>query len=610
MTKLIIAGKEVHLSADFTIDYYVYNPFFDRKGEFTYDIDINLKDADNAKLYAHLNRWNSNSKPKNRSAELWVDENCIVRGTEVVLSTDGDKVKIQIVAGNSELNYLVVSSDLTIRDLDLGLCDMSVEAALDSLWHSGADRDVVFPPIARVQRQFAVGWFVNEDIAAGMFYNNLLRPGHNEGSNTPRNDYNLSFASRNNLRPQPYLAAIVERVVRALGYNVSYNYLRHEHVFSKVYIVNAVQTANYNEMVPNWKVNDFIDEVEKWCNVVFLVDNANKSCRIISASDFYSSAGEVNIGKDNIRDSFERKYEEEVSANISYRNISYEMPNSAWHKYANLGQAKMSQFWRTEDTSITARNSLENKIIVYHRDLDVEVVGRYWENKATSGSDLVYWMPVNFLKEVITDESEERMTFRIVPAEVFGLSLYGRYWKGEGEGNVSVPCVREIPYATTQGNSDKEDGYATTSLIEGDETKKNVNSSNLMPVACYNGLQPVAVQADWIISQNPGLVNLKWPTSTVTNVTSALTATDGTIVQIIWNDNNDLRLTSLRDRIYNRNSSVDTTVVNKVCFYSNKVYDTKQFFVVANRRMYCRCLHYTIDAIGFKEEVEGEFFAM
>ena len=51
MIHLYIDGAEVHLPEDISIDYYVYNPFFERKGEYTYDIDINLKDPVNAKVY-------------------------------------------------------------------------------------------------------------------------------------------------------------------------------------------------------------------------------------------------------------------------------------------------------------------------------------------------------------------------------------------------------------------------------------------------------------------------------------------------------------------------------------------------------------------------------
>ena len=46
--KLTLDGREIE------IDYYVYNPFFERKGDFTYDIDIDLSVPQNAQIYGHI----------------------------------------------------------------------------------------------------------------------------------------------------------------------------------------------------------------------------------------------------------------------------------------------------------------------------------------------------------------------------------------------------------------------------------------------------------------------------------------------------------------------------------------------------------------------------
>ncbi len=462
-----------------------------------------------------------------------------------------------------------------------------------------------------MQRQFAVGWYVNEDIANGKFYNNLLRPGYDEGASAGRNDYEVNFASRPNLRAQPYLAAMVEKVVKALGYNVAYNHLRVDHVFSKVYIVNATETTEYKHMMPNWKVNDFISEVEKWCNVVFVVNQQNKSCRIIPASEFYASVGNVVIDKEKVKDEFERRFEEKVSENISYRNLKYDLPDSTWYRYADIGSTKMQQFWVTTEQNHSIEESLNNKIIVKVENEDCEFVGRIWDTKSASGEDrhIEYWMPCNFLKELRIDNSEEITKFKIVPAEVIGLSLYGRYWTGDGNRNISTPGVTCIPYATSQGNSDKEgDGYAATSLIEGSEKEVAINSSAI-PVACYNGMWRLSYQ-QWFADQNPYLCeNLKFPLSTVTNVTAARTASDGTNFNIIFYDENDLRLKSLYNRVYKKNYNVDTTVIHKASFFTEELLDTKQYYIIANRKMYCRCLHYKINSNGIAKDVEGEFFS-
>ena len=58
MTELYIDGQKVLLNDDFMIDFYRYNPFFSKKGDYTYDIDINLNVPENARIYKHIQRPN------------------------------------------------------------------------------------------------------------------------------------------------------------------------------------------------------------------------------------------------------------------------------------------------------------------------------------------------------------------------------------------------------------------------------------------------------------------------------------------------------------------------------------------------------------------------
>ena len=100
MTELYIDGQKVLLNDDFMIDFYRYNPFFSKKGDYTYDIDINLNVPENARIYKHIQRPNRMDHPVDRAAVLIFDQMAI-KGTEVILSVENNIVKIQIVAGNS-----------------------------------------------------------------------------------------------------------------------------------------------------------------------------------------------------------------------------------------------------------------------------------------------------------------------------------------------------------------------------------------------------------------------------------------------------------------------------------------------------------------------------
>ncbi|MBQ9363970.1 MAG: hypothetical protein IJT97_11245 [Bacteroidaceae bacterium] len=623
MIHLYIDKQEVRLPDNIEIDYYVYNPFFERKGGFTYDISISLKDGANAKVYGHIQRWNRNTKPGGRTAELYDNEKLLVRGLEVILSVEDYSVKIQIVSDNSELNYLAADGEKRLRDLDLGyILTFDRIQAKGSLYYTSALYNYVCPPIARVLPEMAVAWFSDEDRAARKMFNNLRRPGHNQGDpNHPRQDYELDFADTPNLRAQPYLVAIVEKVVTALGYSVTCNALREDEVLSQVYIVNSKDTVRYNEMVPNWLVNDFLDEVEKWGNVVFLIDKLTKTCRIVNVHEFYASAGFIYVGDDKVVDEVEKEYNQSPDDEVSYRNMSYKFPGGVWYKYANLGSKKMQQCWQVDVNrgmagyGVSIRDSLEGKGIVHYTDIELDLVGRKWE----TGSDVMgtqyYWRPVNILKDVLLDERETKMEFRIVPVPTVGLSLYGRYWRGEGDGTAEVAPCTVIPYAQDQGESEGDDSeMPMQDLIEGTAGEESV--ADYMPVAVYNGIRVCHYQSEgFSVPENyPRMAeNLKFPLSTVTNATMVRTATSGTNFLIFFDGevaDKDLRLTSLYKRLYSKNYSINTQTIHKAFFYAEEILDPKQIFVIKNRRFYCKFLLYKIDKNGLKRLVEGNFFEM
>lgn len=70
MTRLFIDGQEVVLSENFELELITENPYFTRNGEYTYDIDIDLRDAHNRSIYQNINRSDVTKGIKNRKATL------------------------------------------------------------------------------------------------------------------------------------------------------------------------------------------------------------------------------------------------------------------------------------------------------------------------------------------------------------------------------------------------------------------------------------------------------------------------------------------------------------------------------------------------------------
>ena len=126
MTQLIIAGVETVLPQSFSVTVKRENSFFTKSGEYTYDCTLRLDNPVNQQLYGFLHRLNKTDQvTTNRTAILMADGHVYCRGTEVVTKWTDQTVSIQIVSGESELNYLV-GQERKIEDLVLGGIDVQL----------------------------------------------------------------------------------------------------------------------------------------------------------------------------------------------------------------------------------------------------------------------------------------------------------------------------------------------------------------------------------------------------------------------------------------------------------------------------------------------------
>ena len=119
MIKLVIDNQEVVMDGGFSTDIIRENPLLTSAGDYSYDIDVDLRVPQNRRLYKDFQRLNTLNSFSERKAELLDNEKILARGTEAVLSIEDNRVKIQVLSNNSELNY-IFDEKRSVRELDLG----------------------------------------------------------------------------------------------------------------------------------------------------------------------------------------------------------------------------------------------------------------------------------------------------------------------------------------------------------------------------------------------------------------------------------------------------------------------------------------------------------
>ena len=318
MVSLYIAGVEAVLSSDFATEIKIENSFFTKNGEYTYEFKLPLNNPTNAALYSHLHRLNNASEIKEkRQAVLVADNRCYINGTEIITDWTDDSVSIQLASGNSELNYLIGAS-LQVSFLNMGTVELTdtsgrVSYYTQSLQHKYPQFDYVAAPVST---------------PAGIL--NEWRFGQTSSG------YSLRLADDTIRIVQPYLCAIVRRMLTALGYTIGVNQLE-ESRYSQLIVVHDVNTLEYAKMLPGWSVRDFFENLERMFNLVLVVNNKSRTVDIIFANRFYLATEEVHLSA--VEDEYEVDVDEDNADLMTNANIGYDLPDSDYFRFAKMNDS-------------------------------------------------------------------------------------------------------------------------------------------------------------------------------------------------------------------------------------------------------------------------------
>lgn len=600
MTRLFIDGQEIALSSDLELDFYTQNPFFTKNGDYTYDLDIDLNHSGNRMVYQSLNRPDVTKRPVNRQAVLLCGAMVIIRGTEVILSVDNNIAKIQIVAGNSELNYLS-AGDKNLRQLDLGIVgvDGNESARLNSCYPQV--NHVCCPVIAK-KGNYSISDFNDKD---DVLYNELQWDTRNGYIYKPGTD----------MVAQPFLVHCIEQVIYALGYEIEENVLLQDDLACRLIVVNGIKkNSQLNCILPKWKIDDFLTEIEKLFNVLFLVDATGKKVRIIHVSDFYKNNSLVEISFEDLVDNVEKKYEQEGSLYVTYDNVSYRLPSSRWYNYQELSDAVRE---KCDKTSLYLEELKKYLLEDYPYHLWFEARSGIWLIQTMmSAVDTNYAIleMVDQLRRVENEVSDNQCELKIIPSEIYANNVWlsGQDFGGtknfDGWITNAVPVIANVASGSTQQYAYQE--------IENGASEEDTDDSYIY-IAIYLGLKPYlyssyfqnqeidqpvlnsmkiphAVVYPWFLHYNRGGQGAKLSQLADENMTLAIKGERGGLFQ----------------NYYRENFHVDTKTEYVFRFRASSIYDSKSVFLIQNKKYYCKELHYIVRAFQLDPIVEGTFYLL
>lgn len=571
MTRLFIDGQEVVLSENFELELITENPYFTRNGEYTYDIDIDLRDAHNRSIYQNINRSDVTKGIKNRKATLMSGALEIISGMEVVLSIENYTAKIQIVAGNSQLNY--EGGDTNIRSMLLDGISMSSQEAVNTLFGNFPEYNVVYPPIVNYTES-------NGDMS-------IL-------NNVQVGEY-ISFTDLENISPQYYLLYVIENLITKLGFTKGVNELEDDPVWSKLFIVNPYKDSILQELLPDWTINEFIEQIELFLDCIISIDKVNGRFNIISLNKYFENQDIVYL--DNvIDDSVEKTFDVDTNYAFAYKYVSYDLPSDKYYNYLKLKDGVRencsivsSPEW--DDFQTQYEQYYSGPYILHSDDYGLDYVVTDYSVSGETKKGLII---VDRFKDAGDLDSRDKSSFQIVPAEIEKISIYsvtgGRYLIG--------PAVKKLK--TDPGSN------AINDLINSSEVKSDIPDK--LYVGIYYGIQKALNRGP---NEFPGEYWDKMPMgsndryfiqepTTLGGNQAILTLPDYTIT--LDGDN------GLFNRIYKNKREIDTSVEYTFQFLTNTVYKLDRIFVIRNKRYYCKEIRYKITPKGMNKIAEGVFY--
>lgn len=588
MIQLYISDKPVVVPESVSFTFMLENPYFTKNSNSSMNIELPLKDCPvNQRIFGHLHRLWSKKGKKVFPATLVDGITVFLRGSAIVNEITDTYVKVQLVSGNSEFNFLT-NKDYYIDDIDLGSAEFpNYDIFLE--WLSGIDEknrffgvvgssDFVWAPVKCEDKIFnSVVWgFSDEE-----FHPNPYK--------------NIKCV-------QPYLIYVIRKIVEYFGYKFDSSYLD-DSFLSNVYICSAAQTLKIAYSLPHWTVSDFFDEIERFFLVVTVVDEINKTLSLIPLNDFYDDNNVVVIPSENVLQEYSVNITRKNDKDLSTSNVGFALPSISDNGFLRLDRdlfAEANKYYASSYEDMYNKwDSLKNSNIVKSY-IFIDKNRFYIDYEKDDKRGL---LEVNLYADLIRDDTNtDKTELKIVPAKIEKHN-FGRYRHTNSAIFGDAPdadLYLNVPVVSMSVDLGRNEYINIQEILDG---KSNIESKrprkDIMEVAFCTGIHPVTVQGGQSYYDQHYIIPY-------TDYQQRVTGEFGT--QKYYS----LSLNNVYPRSLGymfRNLVVtDTSVAYNIKFKVDIIPDAKKVFIIANQKYHCEKLEVKVDKDGFSNIVEGVFY--
>lgn len=596
MTELFLDGHRMTIAESTSIKLVDENSYFTKSGKYTFEIEVPLTFNKNKEIFGHINRIDVSKSVPNMKAYIIANGRKIINGTATITQITNEKLKIQILSGNAEINFLSKFQNLYIDEMDLGgvtdengnlynegdlllhLGKLTTAERYKAMYGLYGHSDYVFFPVHET----------NEDVVhnnvcsryGGLFYD----------INFPRTIYDYIFVSypyyeyggfTGTLAVQPYWCFILKRIFQTLKYSVVENQIE-ETPLKNAFIANAKRTLLFNRVLPHWTLAEFINEVENFFGVIIINDDITKEIRIVRREKFFDQQKQY---LDHIVDEFEVDVDDERAYDISDANISYSFNSIDGYLRVDEDiiaaiETKIFESFDALNAYYVSLSDNEKKKYIY------EVGGKQYIDYKKNDSR--YLKRVNHFRNLLRGENKDNIELKIMPVQMeIGQGILERIVNGH-----VVAQLNDI--VRIKAEADPYDGnWDVQGFIEGDLQIKS--GRDIIELAINNGEFVQIGESSgntypWCFVLSDDLRDGE----KYTGFSLELNKVDGIV--------------TMYDIVYGAAMKVNTQSELHIQFITDKIFDAMSLFVIRNKPYICKQIEYKINGVGIEPLKMGYFY--
>ncbi len=671
MTTLYLNGKRAVVDEGQALKLVRENTYFTKSGTYTYNISLPIC-PENIAIFGMLSRKDINKSEVTYNARLVVKNRDVVNGTATVTNISEDEIKVQLLGGNSELNFYNKNENRYIDELPLGTWyDVAGVTSSDLTMRSMAER---------IRSQF------NSDVSSagiGTAYKNLCKkiwnentkeapvdwvalPCVNENFDVTCNNFGIKTYTDNNgntercpainnldtvyLSAQPYLVQMIERIFDNLGYPVQENCLRDNEFFMHLVIVTANNRSAIARALPHWTVAQFIEEIENLFGVVFLINESTKKTLIKSRGDYFKDNIEYI---DNILDEYSVSMETDETTDIANANVGYAEVTDVYDRIDD-DIREAAKVDTTYDNEADFTNGLHNLItklsqdrgngqtstgLLKHKGTIFKVCGHSFIIELYDHVDAQGRTYTNHARTIAIDEfanlinvegkKDVDIELKICPAKSINDGNVD-FYNADGSYSYSKTCFHLVKADNTDpAGIDNETNIYIAGLISG-ETEKVDTKEDIMSICLYDGGMAKRAETDYNDGYPSSLLTqvenfLFYPAGYIKDQWQAETYTVGGTLQKSAYESLALNIDStdrtiighkytfrtFYSEVFKRLKKIDTQVKYCFKFITDRMdLPVNSTFIIRNKKFVCEKLEYNIKADGVSELVTGYFYEL